>query len=73
MEGIIGLLKNNPNLSPLSLRPLLTECVPTYFMVDSQFIHNFRARVALYHSTRTDDNLEDISLKEVTDLVSKKN
>ena len=34
MEGIMGLLKNNPNLSPLSLRPLLSECVPTYFIVD---------------------------------------
>ena len=71
MEGIMGLLKNNPNLSPLSLRPLLSECVPTYFIVDLQFIQNFRARVALYHSTHTDGNLDEISLKEANDLISK--
>ena len=71
MDAVVNLLKNTPNLSPISLRPLLHDCLPTYILTTGKFIGNFRNRVALFHAKNTDLVKRNISIEEVNHLCLK--
>ena len=36
------------------MRNLLQDCLPTYFVIDSLFLNNFRKRVAIHHAKHPD-------------------
>ena len=65
---LMGMLKYNPNLDAKNIRPLSTECVKSYFNIDSKFINNFRMRVALHNSLPHNKNI-DITVQETNSLI----
>lgn len=38
LESVVTLLKNNLKLCPMSLKPILSECLPAYFHLGHKFI-----------------------------------
>ena len=50
----VNYLKINPHLKSRELRNLLQDCLPTYFVIDSLFLNNFRKRVAIHHAKHPD-------------------
>ena len=50
MSSIVLLLKHNPSTSASLLRPLLSEVMPPTVSLDSNYIRNFRLRVAYFHA-----------------------
>ena len=72
IDALLVLLKSNPNLISIILHPLLTECIPNYFVIDVKFIVNYRARGAILHAHNL-DRVRDISIHEVGKLCMKRN
>ena len=78
LHAAIHMLKINPQLPALELRPLLTNCVATNAPITASFLSNFRRRVALYilknpnsQEITTKDGLLLVSQSKVTKLEEK--
>ena len=50
----VNYLKIDPHLKAKELRNLLKDCLPSYFVIDSMFLNNFRRRVAIHHAKNPD-------------------
>ena len=68
MNALLLILKDMPQATPFTLRPLMLRYIHHEQPLSSQFIANFRRRVALYHARHP--NFEPIPMEHAQQLLS---
>ena len=53
LSNVLRMTKIDPCLPARHLRSLLENCLPNNYLIDAQFLDNFRKRCQLYHATHS--------------------